>query len=593
VLSETKCDFSIIVANFLVTMGLPSDLESYHQCFFQACEDGLESLVELLLSLKNLVECGVDGKINPNQFNGECPMDYPESNPLCDPHGGFWPRAIDHAAVFGRLGVVKILVKHGALVNISGFTPKTEFNWKSPLMYAAGGGHMDIVKFLVEEAKADVQEVDCSGLSGLPALYWALYYGQVAVAEYLVKLPHRPRLMQLMTASALVLERADMIEFLVEHGADLDYDISKDPETAHMDSLIPYVKASSLSATAKSHKEIAEAVARGLEKRGKGVELQLHRNEATTGLLTGKMSQVKQMNEDLGFYYQYFFQACEDGHEPLVELLLSPENLVTRGVERGKINVNQSNIHCALEYPEPNSLRDPDGKFPPRAIDHAAAFGRLGVVKMLVKHGALVNISGFTPETEFSWKSPLMYAAGGGHMDIVKFLVEEAKADVQEVDRSPRSGLPALYWALYYGQVAVAEYLAKVHYSPRVMQLMTASALVVERADMIEFLVEHGADLGYDISKDLRMDTLNLSNMCFPLCAFSTLLTNSSVRTPAPVPAEDTCAGMIHFIPSVKFLVIVTIQSLVHDLLIPLLLLPFNWNSPKCSPPLDDLSVGW
>jgi len=243
----------------------------YYQCFFQACEDGHESLVEFLLSLENLVDFTERGKLDVNTFNTQCRMEHPYQNPLRDPNGVFWPRAIDHAAAFGRLGVVKLLVKHGSLVNISGMTPETEYNWKSPLMYAAGGGHLDIVKFLVEDAKANVEEVDEYSRSGLPALYWALYYHQDAVAEYLVKMPHRRRLMQLMTAAAVEGKRVDMIEFLVQHGAEVDYDISKDPATAEMDSIIPYLKATSVSAAAKENKELASAVARALEKRDKGV----------------------------------------------------------------------------------------------------------------------------------------------------------------------------------------------------------------------------------------------------------------------------------------------------------------------------------
>ena len=53
-----------------------------------------------------------------------------------------------------------------------------------------------------------------------------------------------------------------------------------------------------------------------------------------------------------------------------------------------------------------------------------------------------------------------------------------------------------------------------------------------------------------------------------------------------------------HSIPSIPFanhlfFVFLLIFLMLMNLLIPLLLLPFNWNSPKCSPPLDDLLVEW
>jgi hypothetical protein len=84
-------------------------------------------------------------------------------------------------------------------------------------------------------------------------------------------------------------------------------------------------------------------------------------------------------------------------------------------------------------------------------LEEAAGVGRLDVVKSFVdEHGALKS-----PATKEQVESGFMYAAGYGHIDTVRFLLERG------VDPGVRNeeGLTALHWATYGPHVEVARLL--------------------------------------------------------------------------------------------------------------------------------------
>uniref|UniRef100_A0A7S1XNI0 C2H2-type domain-containing protein n=1 Tax=Phaeomonas parva TaxID=124430 RepID=A0A7S1XNI0_9STRA len=61
-------------------------------------------------------------------------------------------------------------------------------NGATPLLWAAGGGHLGVVRFLVEEAGVDAADLQTGrrGYAGRSALHWACRNGHVGVAAYLV-----------------------------------------------------------------------------------------------------------------------------------------------------------------------------------------------------------------------------------------------------------------------------------------------------------------------------------------------------------------------------------------------------------------------
>lgn len=109
--------------------------------------------------------------------------------------------------------------------------------------------------------------------------------------------------------------------------------------------------------------------------------------------------------------------ATREGHEPLVELLLA---------QRPKLNAR-------------NSVGD-------SALRLAAISGKIGIVKKLVVAGARIN----TPD----W-TPLIYACFGGHIEIMRYLLQ-MKADV---NAASDNGTTALMVAAGHGNSEIAQLL--------------------------------------------------------------------------------------------------------------------------------------
>lgn len=83
----------------------------------------------------------------------------------------------------------------------------------------------------------------------------------------------------------------------------------------------------------------------------------------------------------------------------------------------------------------------------------AAAAGHLHIVKLLVKHGAVVNSTTKTNST------PLRAACFDGHYEIVKYLVKNG-ADIEVANRH---GHTCLMIACYKGHYRIAQYLLALH----------------------------------------------------------------------------------------------------------------------------------
>jgi ankyrin repeat protein len=89
-------------------------------------------------------------------------------------------RALIIACVHGYLEVAKLLVGAGARVN-----PQSSSEW-GPLLQAISGGHLQLVKYLVEEAGADMQRV---GPHGITLLMVAVGGDHADIVEYLLGRP--------------------------------------------------------------------------------------------------------------------------------------------------------------------------------------------------------------------------------------------------------------------------------------------------------------------------------------------------------------------------------------------------------------------
>ena len=74
-----------------------------------------------------------------------------------------------------------------------------------------------------------------------------------------------------------------------------------------------------------------------------------------------------------------------------------------------------------------------------------------------------VQKHGYKPSTTFDTKgaTPLMWAAGGGHLHIVRYLIEDCSCDPCQSQKGKRSfaGRTALHWAARNGHIEVVRYL--------------------------------------------------------------------------------------------------------------------------------------
>jgi len=115
-----------------------------------------------------------------------------------------------------------------------------------PLLHqAAQGGHLKIVRLLVERAASAGQDIMVlvnkpDPVKSLTPLHWAAYAGQADMAEYLISLgadvnarTTRPPLHQSPILLALEGRHSETMRILLDHGAILDSPYATDSAFAH------------------------------------------------------------------------------------------------------------------------------------------------------------------------------------------------------------------------------------------------------------------------------------------------------------------------------------------------------------------------
>jgi len=121
----------------------------------------------------------------------------------------------------------------------------------------------------------------------------------------------------------------------------------------------------------------------------------------------------------------------------------------------------------------------------------SAAYGQVGIVKLLLKKGADVNIRNDGGET------PLHYATGCGQVEVMKVLLENG-AKVSE--KGTACGTP-LQWAAENGRIREAKLLldsgADIDQKGAngYTALSTAVAAEPKQIEMVKFLLSNGADV--------------------------------------------------------------------------------------------------
>ncbi|KAF5300066.1 hypothetical protein FQA39_LY11258 [Lamprigera yunnana] len=349
------------------------------------------------------------------------------------------------AASAGHLDIVRLLVAHGADVNAQSSSGNT------PLMYGCAGGHTDVVKFLLEHG-ANVEDHNENGHTPLME---AASAGHVELAKILLMHgaginTHSNEFKESALTLACYKGHLDMVRFLLEAGADQEH------KTDEMHTAL-------MEASMDGHVEVA----RLLLDSGAQVNMPTDSFEspltlAACGghvdlamLLIERGANIEEVNDE---GYTPLMEAAREGHEEMVALLLS----------------QGANINAQTDETQET------------ALTLACCGGFSEVADFLIKAGADIELGASTP---------LMEAAQEGHLELVKYLLEN-NANVRA---QTQTGDTALTYACENGHTDVADLLlqfgADLEHESEGGRTPLMKACRAGHLCTVQFLISKGADV--------------------------------------------------------------------------------------------------
>ncbi|XP_071126784.1 ankyrin-1-like [Mytilus edulis] len=347
----------------------------------------------------------------------------------------------------------------------------------TPLIESASGGYVDIVNFLIDVVKSEVNNRDGKGKT---ALYKASEKGNTTVVQLLLASNAEVNLCTMYNESPLYVACKEkycvIVDILLKNNA-------------------------SVSQCTTSYKSpLYEACAEGCNDI---VELLLKKN-----------ADVNQC-DDTG--KSPLYMACAQGNTDIVEMLLQRTiSLLNAAVDEGShelvdpllqnvVDVNRCDndgesplyVACARGYTYiVNILLKTEvdvnkcNRMDDSPLNVACMAGYIDIVKRLLSKAADVNL--FNLEEE----SPLHMACTGGHKDIVEILLKE-NADVNQCDNDGKS---PLHVACVGGYTDIVEMLLKAHaninecYGEK-QEFPLYVACAGGYKDIVEMLLKNGADV--------------------------------------------------------------------------------------------------
>ncbi|XP_025832280.1 ankyrin repeat domain-containing protein 17 isoform X2 [Agrilus planipennis] len=356
------------------------------------------------------------------------------------------------AASAGHLDIVRLLVAHGADVNAQSSSGNT------PLMYGCAGGHTEVVKFLLEHG-ANVEDHNENGHTPLME---AASAGHVELAKILLMHgaginTHSNEFKETALTLACYKGHLDMVRFLLEAGADQEH------KTDEMHTAL-------MEASMDGHVEVA----RLLLDSGAQVNMPADSFEspltlAACGghvdlamLLIERGANIEEVNDE---GYTPLMEAAREGHEEMVALLLS----------------QGANINAQTDETQET------------ALTLACCGGFSEVADFLIKAGADIELGASTP---------LMEAAQEGHLELVKYLLEN-NANVRA---QTQTGDTALTYACENGHTDVADlllqYCADLEHESEGGRTPLMKACRAGHLCTVQFLITKGADVNRQTSNN-------------------------------------------------------------------------------------------
>jgi ankyrin repeat protein len=369
--------------------------------------------------------------------------------------------ALMSASIGGHYDVVRLLVEHGADVTV------TDMDGSTPLMNAAENGTMAIVELISTTAQFDPKYMNAISKSGYTALIIAAAHGHT-----------------------------DIVRYLLEHQADANT-VSETQVTAFM-----YAAASNRVDVMKVLVEVGK------------VDIEMKHNNGGTALLeaaTGSAVEALQYLIQIGAQIDF---VDDDGVTPLMAIAslgsYEGQQLVLEALKTKFSDTELTtyiNLHsysggstimfatAGGHYNITKQLHELGGN--PHAIARATP-------DYLVKLQANIEAGKVNPDEEphIDGVTALHVAAQGGHMDVVRYLIDVAKVDVTIVDDAGRTPLSMAIKGNYN---EVAKVLVKAGGNPNLPYIddknvshnLLFDAIMIENEDFATLLIEHGADLYY------------------------------------------------------------------------------------------------
>ena len=349
------------------------------------------------------------------------------------------------AANGGHVKIVKLLLAHKADVNAQSSTGNTA------LTYACAGGYVDVVKVLLESGAS----IEDHNENGHTPLMEAGSAGHVEVARLLLENgaginTHSNEFKESALTLACYKGHLEMVRFLLEAGADQEHK-TDEMHTALMEACMDgHVEVARLLLDSGAQVNMpADSFESPLTLAACGGHVEL------AALLIERGASLEEVNDE---GYTPLMEAAREGHEEMVALLLG----------------QGANINAQTEETQET------------ALTLACCGGFLEVADFLIKAGA---------DIELGCSTPLMEAAQEGHLELVKYLL----AAGANVHATTATGDTALTYACENGHTDVADVLlqagADLEHESEGGRTPLMKAARAGHVCTVQFLISKGANV--------------------------------------------------------------------------------------------------